>query len=104
MRRMLVITIFILSLVSISQAKPEYADETGRDCVFCHDVSPPALNDLGMYYAQHRTFVGYHPQEEPPVEEPEEPNIGVKLNQWDMGVIAFVTLFVVLLIILVFKL
>ncbi|MFQ6051713.1 MAG: hypothetical protein ACE5K4_08475 [Candidatus Hydrothermarchaeota archaeon] len=104
MKRMLLIIIFIISSLGISQAKPKYAEETGRDCTFCHDVAPPALNDLGMYYAQHHTFAGYHPPEKTIEEKPEEPNVGVKLHQWDMGIIAFATLFVLLSIIFALKL
>ncbi len=36
MNKFLVIIFFILSLPSFSMAKPEYAEKTGKDCIYCH--------------------------------------------------------------------
>lgn len=36
MNKILIISLFILLLPSFSIAKPEYAEKTGKDCIYCH--------------------------------------------------------------------
>ena len=54
---------FLLTFVTPSFAKPEYATKEGKDCAFCHVTEgKPDLNDVGNYYAAHdHSLKGYTP-------------------------------------------
>ncbi len=53
------------SLLTLANAKPEYAKKEGKPCTFCHvKMGSKDLNDAGKYYKEHNhSLEGYKPAE-----------------------------------------
>lgn len=69
-----------------AEAKPEFAAQTKMDCTFCHPKGPPELGPAGLYFKEKVTLEGYGEE------------IGVHLPQWDVALIAFGFLSLVMLV------
>ena len=107
-------TIAILGLLFFSsimvtarvEAKPDFAAQTKKDCTFCHPKGPPVLGPAGLYFKEKGTLEGYGaaPVAQTLLPAPSEPEeIGVHLPQWDVALIAFGLLSLVLLVTYVFR-
>jgi len=45
-----VIAATMVSAPRPAAAKPEFAQQTGKPCAFCHSPGPPTLNDQGKSF------------------------------------------------------
>ena len=100
--------LLMLYVPSFTSARPEYAVKESRNCPYCHAKDgPPQLNDIGVYYATHNhSFEGYVPTPKPsPTPEPtKEVEIGVHMNTWNVGMIVFATILLILAIVFAIRL
>ena len=108
-RVVLLFGIFLLLYVpSLTYARPEYAVKESRNCPYCHARDgPPQLNEIGVYYGTHNhSLEGYvpTPKATPTPEPTEEIEIGVHMNTWDVGLIAFATILLMLAVIYAIRL
>lgn len=107
MRRLLMLTMLLL-LISLVSAKTEYAVKESRNCPYCHSSDgPPQLNERGAYYGTHNhSLEGYIPSPKvtPTPEPTEEIQIGVHMNVWDIGLIVFSFLLLMLGLIYIIRL
>jgi hypothetical protein len=56
------------------RAIPDYTDKEKKECAFCHPNGDLfALNDAGMYYAEHKSLEGYGEERKPEAPKPEPP-------------------------------
>ena len=60
------------ALLTVSNAKPEYAKKEGKNCVFCHvKVGSKELTDAGKYYKEHKhSLKGYKAPEKKSLGKP----------------------------------
>ena len=103
-----ILVLFLSSVMAAArvEAKPEFAAQTTKDCTFCHPKGPPELGPAGLYFKEKGTLEGYGaaPVAQTLLPAPSEPEeIGVHLPQWDVALIAFGLLSLVLLVTYVFR-
>ncbi len=100
--------LFMLYAPSLTSARPEYAVKESRNCPYCHARDgPPQLNDIGVYYGTHNhSLEGYvpTPKATPTPEPTKEVEIGVHMNTWDVGLVAFATILLMLAVVYVIRL
>ncbi|MCX9013071.1 MAG: hypothetical protein OIN66_18375 [Candidatus Methanoperedens sp.] len=100
--------VLLLYTPIFSSARPEYAVKESRNCPYCHSrEGPPQLNEIGTYYATHNhSLEGYvaPPKSTPTPEPTKEVEIGVHMNTWDVGLRAFATILLILLVVYVIRL
>ncbi len=102
------LVIFMLFSPIMSSARPEYAARESRNCPYCHTrEGPPQLNEIGIYYGtNNHSLTGYIPSPKvtPTPVPTEEIEIGVHMNTWDVGISAFVTIFLILALVYAIRL
>ncbi|MEE8403327.1 MAG: hypothetical protein V3R93_06205 [Candidatus Hydrothermarchaeaceae archaeon] len=76
----------LLSSVVTVDATPENAEKAGKDCNYCHPDGPPVLGGAGLYFQEHHTLEGFG-------------EIGVHLNPWDIAIICFSVILLVVVIV-----
>jgi hypothetical protein len=61
LKAIIVLAIFSGCLLTIANAKQEYAKKEGKTCTFCHvKMGSKELNDAGKYYKEHNhSLEGY---------------------------------------------
>lgn len=100
--------ILILSMPSLTLAKPDYAVKESRNCPFCHTRDgPPQLNEAGVYYAtNNHSIEGYvpTPKATPTPEPTKEIEIGVHMTTWDVGLRALAIILLMLSIVYAIRL
>ncbi len=100
--------LLVLYAPSLTSARPEYAVKESRNCPYCHAKDgPPQLNDIGVYYATHNhSFEGYvaTPKASPTPEPTRDVEIGVHMNTWNVGLIAFATILLMLAVVFAIRL
>lgn len=105
---LLIAIMFLLYAPLLTSAKPEYSAKESRNCPYCHTRDgPPQLNEAGVYYGTHNhSLEGYVPSPEvtSTPEPTEEIEIGVHMNTWDVGLIAFAAISLMLVLIYVVRL
>jgi hypothetical protein len=98
--RIVLLMILILFFTPIISAKQEYAVKESRNCPVCHlRDGPPQLNEIGIYYATNNySLEGYQatPKTTPTPEPTIEKEIGVHMNTWDVGLMAILTILLML--------
>ncbi len=98
----------VLLLSSMAHARTEYAVKESRNCPYCHTVDgPPQLNEIGVYYAtNNHSLEGYVPSPEatPSPEPTEKIEIGVHMDIWNVGMIAFATILLMLILVYAIRL
>lgn len=84
--------LFLLYLTISVNATPQNAVKAGKagQCEYCHPDGPPALGPAGEYFKEHQTLEGYGV-------------IGVHISQWNVAMICFGILLVILLLVYLFK-
>ncbi len=106
-KRVMLVFTMILLFTSIASAKIEYAVKESRNCPYCHSSNgPPQLNERGAYYAMHNhSLEGFVPSPKvTPTPQPTEKKIGVHMNTWDVGLIVFSFLLLMLGLIYIIRL
>ncbi len=103
------LAILLLSyLPALTSARPEYAVKESRNCPYCHSRDgPPQLNEVGIYYGTHNhSLEGYvpSPKATPTPEVTKEIEIGIHMNTWDVGLRAFATILLILIIVYIIRL
>ena len=103
-----ILVLFLSSIMAAArvEAKPDFAAQTKKDCTFCHPQGPPELGPAGLYFKEKGTLAGYGEVSvaETPTPAPSEPEeIGVHLPQWDVALIAFGLLSLVMLVTYLFR-
>lgn len=104
-----ILVLFLSSIMATArvEAKPDFAAQTKKDCTFCHPKGPPELGPAGLYFKEKGTLEGYgaapevRPAAPTPAAAPEE--IGIHLPQWDVALIAFGLLSLVMLVTYIFR-
>lgn len=87
-------------LISLVNATPENAEKTGKDCSYCHPDGPPALGEAGLYFQEHRTLEGFVETDvQSPQDDVEIREIGVHLDQWDVAIICFLSVLLVIAVV-----
>jgi len=100
--------ILILLFTSIVSARPDYAVKESRNCPFCHlRDGPPQLNEIGVYYGtNNHSLEGYVPlpKATPTPEPTKEIEIGVRMETWDVGLQALLTILFMLAVVYIIRL
>lgn len=107
-RTFIFLVLALLLLPYLSSARPEYSVKESRNCPYCHTRDgPPQLGEIGIYYGTHNhSLEGYVPSPilTPTPEPTKEVEIGVHMDTWNVGMSAFATIFLILLVVLVIRL
>ncbi|NOZ82876.1 MAG: hypothetical protein GXN98_03550 [Euryarchaeota archaeon] len=53
------VAMVLVAGVALGYATPQYAQETGENCVVCHPNGPPELGPAGEYFKEKGTLEGY---------------------------------------------
>ena len=105
------VILIVSHLGGLAGATPENANISGKDCLFCHPNGPPALGPAGIYFAENGNLEGFEETEaatdgttgeveagldsEVGIEEFHE-DIGVHIDQWNVAIICFISLLLVI--------
>lgn len=102
------IIIFIFLFPILTSARFDYSAKESRNCPYCHTRDgPPQLNEVGMYYGtNNHSLTGFVPSPKvtPTPVPTEDIEIGVHMNTWDVGISAFISILLILVLVYAIRL